>query len=48
MCHKYTAHDKYAKYNIKEKIKLIDDKSFTIITTVTEANRNGFSQEEEI
>ena len=27
---------------IKEKIKLIDDKSFTIITTVTEAIGNGF------
>lgn len=33
---------------IKEEIKLIDDKSFTIITTVTEAIGNGFSQEEEV
>lgn len=31
---------------IKDEIKLIDDKSFTIITTVTEAIGNGFSGEE--
>lgn len=30
---------------IKDEIKAIDDKSFTIITTVTEAIGNGFSQE---
>ena len=30
---------------IKEEIKAIDDKSFTIITTVTEAIGNGFSEE---
>lgn len=29
---------------IKDEIKLIDDKSFTIITTVTEAIGNGFSE----
>lgn len=33
---------------IKDEIKAIDDKSFTIITTVTEAIGNGFSQGEEI
>lgn len=31
---------------IKDEIKLIDEKSFTIITTVTEAIGNGFSSEE--
>jgi len=30
---------------IKDEIKVIDDKSFTIVTTVTEAIGNGFSEE---